>query len=72
MWAHDQISLSSVVRFIEDNWLHGQRIGGGSFDATAGSINGLFDFAGRGKNAVLYLDPAKGTPLSAPPAGGPH
>ena len=39
-----QISLASVVRFIEDNWLHGQRLGGGSFDATAGSIASLFDF----------------------------
>ena len=38
--GHDQISLTSVVRFIEDNWLHGQRIGSGSFDATAGSIDG--------------------------------
>ena len=36
--SHAQISLASVVRFIEDNWLHGQRLGGGSFDATAGSI----------------------------------
>ena len=31
---HAQISLASVVRFIEDNWLKGQRLGGGSFDAT--------------------------------------
>ena len=68
--GHAQISFASVVRFIEDNWLHGQRLGGGSFDATAGSINGLFDFAGSGKTAALYLDPANGTPLNAPPASG--
>ena len=67
--GHDRISLSSVVRFIEDNWLHGQRIGGGSFDATAGSIDGLFAFHGTGKNAAVYLDPKTGTPLSAPPSG---
>ena len=36
---HGQISLASVVRFVEDNWLQGRRIGGGSFDATAGTIN---------------------------------
>ena len=65
-----RISFASVVRFIEDNWLHGQRLGGGSFDATAGSINGLFDFSGSGKTAALYLDPSNGTPLKAPPPSG--
>jgi phospholipase C len=65
--GHEQISLASVVRFIEDNWLHGQRIGGGAFDASAGSIKGLFDFAAAGNNAPLYLDPTTGTPLSTPP-----
>ena len=48
MWVTTQISLASVVRFIEDNWLHGQRLGGGSFDAAAGSITDMFDFSGRG------------------------
>ena len=61
-----------MVRFVEDNWLHGQRLGGGSFDATAGSINGLFDFSGSGKTAALYLDPANGMPLKAPPSGDAH
>lgn len=66
--SHSQISLASVVRFIEDNWLHGQRIGGGSFDAAAGPLDDLFDFTSGGNNAVLYLDPTTGTPLLAPPA----
>ncbi|MGB6323883.1 MAG: alkaline phosphatase family protein [Xanthobacteraceae bacterium] len=71
--GHGQISLASVVRFVEDNWLQGQRLGGGSFDATAGSINGLFDFSGSGKTAALYLDPTNGTPLKAPlPSGDAH
>lgn len=35
---------SSVLRFIEDNWLGGERVGQGSFDALAGTINGMFDF----------------------------
>jgi phospholipase C len=70
--GHERISLASVVRFIEDNWLHGKRIGGGSFDATAGSINGLFDFASAGNNPPLYLDPATGTPLASPPPSGTH
>ena len=42
---HTRITHASVVRFIEDNWLDGKRIGGGSFDAGAGSLLGLFDFA---------------------------
>jgi phospholipase C len=65
--SHTRISQTSVVRFIEDNWLHGKRIGGGSFDAGVGSINDLFDFSSSGKAAQLYLDPATGNPLSAPP-----
>jgi phospholipase C len=37
---------SSVLRFIEDNWQTGQ-IGGGSFDAIAGSLWNMFDFDDR-------------------------
>ena len=32
------------MRFIEDNWLDGRRLGGGSLDAEAGSIKDMFDF----------------------------
>ncbi|HVC61759.1 MAG TPA: alkaline phosphatase family protein [Acetobacteraceae bacterium] len=65
--SHTLISQASVVRFIEDNWLHGKRLGGGSFDAGAGSIMDMFNFESGGKNGPLYLDPATGNPLSAPP-----
>ncbi len=41
---HTLISQPSVVGFIENNWTLGS-IGGGSFDASAGSILSLFDFA---------------------------
>jgi phospholipase C len=59
-----RITQSSVVRFIEDNWLKGRRIGEGSNDATAGSIMGMFDFGSRGGRAdALYLDPRTGTPI---------
>jgi phospholipase C len=64
---HAQITQSSILRFIEDNWLGGRRLGGGSFDATAGTIGGLFDFAGQPHLAPLYLDPERGTVLTAPP-----
>jgi phospholipase C len=40
---HTITDQSSVVKFIEDNWLGGERITG-SFDAVAGPINNMFDF----------------------------
>ena len=36
---HTLTDQTSIIRFIEDNWLDGQRIGSGSFDAIAGSID---------------------------------
>ena len=50
---HSLTDQTSVLRFIEDNWLHGERVGGGSFDAIAGSLNNMFDFAH--PDARLYL-----------------
>lgn len=50
---------TSIVRFIEDNWLDGQRIGGGSADAWTGSLNGMLDFA-HPATPPLFLDPATG------------
>ena len=41
---HTLTDQTSILRFVEDNWLGGARIGGGSFDAIAGSIDGMFDF----------------------------
>jgi phospholipase C len=66
--SNTPISQASVVKFIEDNWLGGQRLGGGSFDATAGSIMGLFDFS-KAAGTKVFIDPAQGTVLSQPPAG---
>jgi phospholipase C len=44
---HTLIDQSSVLRFIEDNWLDGERIQpGGSFDTIAGTIEHMFDFDG--------------------------
>ena len=64
---HTQITQASVVRFIEDNWLNGARLGGGAFDATAGSINGMFNFSGAGNNPTLFVDPNLGTPVASVP-----
>jgi phospholipase C len=68
--AHDRISQASVVRFIEDNWMNGRRLGGGSLDADAGSIKDMFDFGPGGLNKKLILDPATGTEVSNPPVTG--
>ena len=66
---HTQLTQASVIRFIEDNWLGGQRLGGGSDDAKAGSLMNMFNFtASGGKTPALYLDTSKGTVLSSPPA----
>ena len=66
--SHVAITQASVIRFIEDNWLHGQRLGGGSADAGTGSIADLFDFARPPHLAPLYLDPTTGERLATPPA----
>ena len=51
---------TSVLRFIEHNWWL-PPIGGGSFDALAGSINGMFDFTHR-IATPLILNPTTGEP----------
>ncbi|GLU33493.1 alkaline phosphatase family protein [Trinickia caryophylli] len=65
--SHALISQASIVRFIEDNWLAGQRIGGGSFDATAGDISDLFDFKSTPNTTPVYVDPNLGTVVATPP-----
>jgi phospholipase C len=54
---------SSILHFIEDNWNLG-RIGGGSYDALAGSLLNMFNF-----NAPfhrrLILDPSTGEPMNS-------
>jgi phospholipase C len=41
---HTTLDQTSTIRFIEDNWLAGKRIGNGSFDAIAGSIDSMFEW----------------------------
>jgi phospholipase C len=52
---------SSILRFIEDNWDLG-RIGGGSTDAIAGTLDNMFDFNRDHHDHArrLILDPATG------------
>jgi phospholipase C len=65
--SHSLTDQSSVVKFIEDNWLSGQRLGGGSFDQIAGRLDGrggLLDFHVRPQFGPVLLDPASGEVVS--------
>ncbi|HTT33832.1 MAG TPA: alkaline phosphatase family protein [Methylomirabilota bacterium] len=66
---HTVTDLSSIIHFVEDNWLEGERIGGGSFDALANSISQMFDFHGDHDRdgRRLFLDPSTGLQV-----GGDH
>jgi phospholipase C len=61
---HAITDTSSVLRFIEDNWSLG-RLGNQSFDALAGTLNGLFDFTDTPNPAArqLLLNDSTGEPL---------
>ncbi|GAC1321728.1 MAG: alkaline phosphatase family protein [Chloroflexota bacterium] len=56
---HTLTDQTSTLRFIEDNWLGGQRVSAQSFDNKAGSINSMFDFSQTGAHR-LYLNPESG------------
>jgi phospholipase C len=64
--SSENTNTSSVVKFIEDNWLHSERIPG-SYDATAGSLDakgGMLDFNQRPNDRQLILNPATGAVVS--------
>jgi len=59
-------NTTSVVKFIEYNWLSGERIPG-SFDATSGNLNsanGLLDFNVTPHLTPLILNPTTGAVVS--------
>jgi len=60
---HSVTDQSSIIHFVEDNWLSGQRIGNGSFDTIANSIAQMFNFTRIRANGKLFLDPNTGEPL---------
>jgi phospholipase C len=57
---HTMTDQSSTIRFIEDNWLDGQRIGNGSFDTIANSISQMFDFKQVNDNDLFILNDKTG------------
>ncbi len=65
---HTLTDQTSVLRFVEDNWLFGERIQlGGSFDTIAGPLDNMFDFDRRNDDGPrkLILDEATGAVISA-------
>lgn len=63
---HSLTDQTSVLRFIEDNWLGGERIGQGSFDAVTNSISSMFDFSQHvNEGDRLILDPSSGEVVSS-------
>jgi len=63
---HTLIDQTSVLRFIEDNWLSGERVQpGGSFDTIAGPLDAMFDFDRRDHEPRrVILDQATGVVVS--------
>jgi phospholipase C len=64
---HTLTDQTSVLRFIEGNWLSGTRIQhGGSFDAIAGPLNNMFDFDDRDERGPrkVVLDETTGIVVS--------
>ncbi|MGP7996566.1 MAG: phospholipase C [Streptosporangiaceae bacterium] len=60
-------NTASVVRFIEDNWLGGERLGNGSYDAISGSLyarGGLLNFHTRPNFTPVILNPDTGEVVS--------
>ena len=57
---HSVTDQTSVIHFIEDNWLGGQRLGSGSFDGIANSIDQMFNFKSLRANGKLILNPGTG------------
>jgi phospholipase C len=57
---HTMTDQSSTIRFIEDNWLDGERIGQGSFDTIANSISQMFDFNHVEEEGLFILNDSTG------------
>jgi phospholipase C len=53
--SHAVTDQTSILRFIEDNFLDQRRIGQGSYDAIAGSIGDMLDFSAEPRNGAPFL-----------------
>ncbi|HTW66813.1 MAG TPA: alkaline phosphatase family protein [Bryobacteraceae bacterium] len=68
---HTITDQSSIVRFIEDNWLNGERIQG-SFDAIAGTLDNMFNFEAAPNTATLLLSETSGLATNPAQSATPH
>lgn len=64
--SHTITDQSSILRFIEDTFVNHQRIGQGSYDSIAGSLDDMLDVRGTApqNGAVILLDSATGQIMS--------
>jgi phospholipase C len=62
---HTMTDQTSILRFVEDNWLGGTRLGAGSFDTITNPIDNMFDFEREnpGNRDHFILDPSSGQPV---------
>jgi phospholipase C len=51
--SNSMADQTSILRFIEDNWLNGESIGAGSFDHLSGSLMDMFNFSNSPDRRVL-------------------
>ena len=66
--SHNLTNTASAIRFIEDNWLFGRRIGGGSYDVVSRSIasfGGLLNFFTKPHFKPVILNPTTGEVVSS-------
>jgi phospholipase C len=63
--SHTLTDLTSITRFIEDNWGLG-RLGDQSFDAMAGSIQDVFDFTSPIRTKKVFLNQTTGEVVKQP------
>lgn len=61
------VDQTSILRFIEDNWLQGERVSDISFDRIASPLDDFFDFSERDRDQAetrkLFLEPQSGLVL---------
>ncbi len=68
---HSITDQSSILRFIEDNWLNSERISG-SFDAIAGPLDNMFNFESAPSKTTFILSESSGEPVNPSQSASPH
>jgi phospholipase C len=67
---HTALDQTSIMKFIEFNWgVLPIPAAQHSFDASAGDLQGMFDFVTAPHDTPVYLDPNTGEVIGSPPSG---